>query len=97
MSEMAANEEMLVSETITSDITISNNQSSQGNEDEEQEQTEEQEEETKENLDKEKQQETNEAKQDLAYTGTEDIIPYIFIAMLGIVISYVRWKKYKDI
>lgn len=98
MNEMAANEEMLVAETTTSEITILGGSSSGENESEEQEQTEEEEEEqTEEEQEEQEQQETNEAKQDLVYTGAEDVIPYVFILIITMVISYVKWKKYKDI
>lgn len=95
MNEMAANEEMLVAETTTSEITILGGSSSGENESEEQEQTEEEEEEQTE--EEQEQQEANEAKQDLVYTGAEDVIPYVFILIITMVISYVKWKKYKDI
>lgn len=95
MYELAANEEISVSDISTSEIIIVNTKALDENEDNKQEQAKEEKEEetTKENS----QKEANESQKELANTGTEDVIPYIFTAMLVVVISYVRWNKYKQI
>lgn len=39
----------------------------------------------------------NKSKQDVPYTGIEDYIPFLFIIIIISVITYINYRKYKDI
>lgn len=60
----------------------------------------EEEEPKKENQDTKKeneQKDKDEAKQDIVYTGVEDVIPFIAIILIIAIVSYIKYKKYKYI
>lgn len=56
-------------------------------------------EEQEENNDEEEneKQDKDEAKQDIVYTGAEDVIPFIAIILIIAIVSYIKYRKYKCI
>ena len=44
-----------------------------------------------------KQEYSNESKEELLYTGTEDFIPFIFILIILSIFSYMKYIKYKNV
>lgn len=87
LTEIEANGEYSIADVNVSDINIQGTQISSGDEDKEDEEYEE----------IESEQSSNEAKQDLAYTGTEDVIPFIAIILIVAIITYIKCREYREI
>lgn len=86
LTEIEANGEYNIEDVSISDINIKGTQIASGDEDDEEEYEE-----------IESEQNSNEAKQDLAYTGTEDVIPFIAIILIVAIITYIKCKEYRGI
>lgn len=91
----------LVNDATTPNIIIEGTQSTPVEDESAEEDLEEKEEENKEDNQYYKEEDVKEdstqAKQDIVYAGTKEIIPAIFIILIISILSYVRLRKYKKI